>query len=62
MSQMGFTVKPIMRIHLSVQQNVFEAKKGNNCGFSALRHHWENLLLFVGVGSPVFQSHSLEVI
>lgn len=45
MSQMGLTVKPIMRKYLSVQQNGIGAKKGNRYGFLAMRHHWEGLLL-----------------
>lgn len=42
MSQMGLTVKPIMRKYLNVQPNDIGAKIGKAMG--PLRHHWESLL------------------
>ena len=49
MSQMGLTVKPIMRKYLSVQPNDIGVKKGKAMG--PLRHHWESLLLLSEVDS-----------
>ena len=52
MSQMGLTVKPIMRKYLNVQPNDIGAKIGKAMG--PLRHHWESLLPLLEVDSYVY--------